>query len=83
MADTLAAFEKAVLDFGKSYGLGTPESRAVITAVEHARAALNTETARSGELLSLAREWEGRGDDCGRLARAVVAALSTEARDDV
>jgi hypothetical protein len=47
MADTLAAFEKAVLDFGKSYGLGTPESRAVITAVEHARAALNTEPARS------------------------------------
>lgn len=28
---------EALLDMAKVYGLGTPESRAIVTAVEHAR----------------------------------------------
>ena len=27
----------AMMDIAKSYGLGTPESRAIVTALEHAR----------------------------------------------
>jgi hypothetical protein len=36
-ADAIEVMTSAMLDMAKAYGLGTPESRAIITAVEHAR----------------------------------------------
>lgn len=40
IANLHASYSKALLDMAKSYGLGTPESRAIITAHDHARALL-------------------------------------------
>lgn len=34
------AFEAALHDYPRSYKLGSPESRAILTAIEHARAVL-------------------------------------------
>lgn len=40
------SYDRALMDMAVAYGLGTPESRAIVTAMDHARA---NATDRSGE----------------------------------
>jgi hypothetical protein len=42
--DVVEAMTLVLLDIAKAYGLGTPESRAIVTATDHARAALKATT---------------------------------------